>query len=310
MLAAARIVLLLLVATRCSARSAGVAPRRRPCSARSARASTASCSSPSSPPSFVPVVALAIVTRNYVADEMRGQHRAGSRAHRLRGPPRRRGSRRAARGAAGRRRRRQPDGLGEPADRSGRQHLRGCAARWPPANATCSRPACCRRARRPTSTAPSSCSSEAATVTTRTHRRARVSRRGDADDGAAVTDAIADRAADVAPAGDRRADRHARPPRAAWRAAVHPGRRRARLLDGGAHRRSGQPPDPRDAAHRPRRSRRARRRDSSDELRRLVDDFNRMAATCSASGSSSNAPTGSRRGPRWRGRSRTRSRTR
>ena len=54
------------------------------------------------------------------------------------------------------------------------------------------------------------------------------------------------------------ADRGARSPRAAGRGAVHHARRRHRLLHGRAHRRSGQSPDARDAAHRARRSRRAR----------------------------------------------------
>ncbi len=50
---------------------------------------------------------------------------------------------------------------------------------------------------------------------------------------------------------------------------------------------------------------------SADELRRLVDAFNSMAAELKASARpSSNARTGSKPGPRWRGRSRTRSRTR
>ena len=49
---------------------------------------------------------------------------------------------------------------------------------------------------------------------------------------------------------------------------------------------------------------------SSDELSRLVDAFNTMAADLPVNAGSSNAPIGSRRGRRWRGRSRTRSRTR
>ncbi len=67
-------------------------------------------------------------------------------------------------------------------------------------------------------------------------------------------------AADAPAAGDRAADRRARSPGAVWRRAVQPARRSARLLDGRAHRRSGEPADARDAAHRARRSRRAHRR--------------------------------------------------
>ena len=109
-------------------------------------------------------------------------------------------------------------GLGQPADRPGRQHLqrrRGC---WRPASATCLRQACCRRARRPTSTARSSCENE------RHDRRARAGRhaelpRGGHVDGRSRARRDADRAADVARAADRRADRHARSARAARRAA-------------------------------------------------------------------------------------------
>ena len=57
-------------------------------------------------------------------------------------------------------------------------------------------------------------------------------------------------------------------------------------------------------------STRASRPRASDELRRLVDAFNAMAASCSGSASSSSARIGSRPGPRWRARWRTRSRTR
>ena len=51
----------------------------------------------------------------------------------------------------------------------------------------------------------------------------------------------------------------------------------ARLLDGRAHRRSGAAADARHAAHRRRRSERARHRATADELQRLVEAFNRMA---------------------------------
>jgi nitrogen fixation/metabolism regulation signal transduction histidine kinase len=49
---------------------------------------------------------------------------------------------------------------------------------------------------------------------------------------------------------------------------------------------------------------------SADELRRLVDAFNSMAADLQRQRASSNGRTASRRGPTWRGRWRTTSRTR
>ena len=61
-----------------------------------------------------------------------------------------------------------------------------------------------------------------------THRHLRVPGRRDAARRSAT--GHPDRAADVAAAGDRSADRDARSPRAAGRAAVHPRRRRHRLL--------------------------------------------------------------------------------
>ena len=85
----------------------------------------------------------------------------------------------------------------------------------------------------------------------------------------------------------------------------------ARLLDGRAHRRSGQPADARDAAHRARRSRRAHRRHvvrrTAAAGRGLQPDGRRPEAPARAS---SSARSASRRGPTWRGRSRTTSRTR
>ena len=68
------------------------------------------------------------------------------------------------------------------------------------------------------------------------------------------------RADDEPAAADRTADRRARSPRAVRLRAVQPPGRRARLLDGRAHRRSGESPYTRHPPHRARRSRRARRR--------------------------------------------------
>ena len=94
----------------------------------------------------------------------------------------------------------------------------------------------------------------------RARRRARIPDCGDA--GAARRPrGGADDSAGVAPAGNAGADRGARSPRAAGGGALHHARRRHRLLHGRAHRRSGQSPDARDPAHRARRSRCARARD-------------------------------------------------
>ena len=83
------------------------------------------------------------------------------------------------------------------------------------------------------------------------------------------------------------------------------------LLDGGADRGSGEPADARDAADRPRRSRRADRRDlvrrAAAAGRGLQPDGGRPQAAADAS---SSARSASRRGPTWRARSRTTSRTR
>jgi signal transduction histidine kinase len=86
------------------------------------------------------------------------------------------------------------------------------------------------------------------------------------------------RPADAATAGDRARDRRARSPRDAGHRAVHPARRGDRLRDGRAHRRSRQSPHARHG--------RIARGDldarihasTADELRRLVDAFNQMAA--------------------------------
>ena len=68
------------------------------------------------------------------------------------------------------------------------------------------------------------------------------------------------RAARASPAGSGSADRRARSARAAGGGAVRAAGRCDRLLHGRAHRRSGQPADARDPAHRPRRLQRARGR--------------------------------------------------
>ena len=52
---------------------------------------------------FVPVVLLAVVTRNFVADEMRANVEAEARADRVGGQPRRRGPGRRTRARTGRR---------------------------------------------------------------------------------------------------------------------------------------------------------------------------------------------------------------
>ena len=112
-------------------------------------------------------------------------------------------------------------------------------------------------------------------------------------------------------AADRAADRRTRSAGAVRHRAVQPARRGARLLDGRADRRSGEPPDARDAPHRPRRSRRARRRDFvATNCGVWSRTSTRWPPTSSASGASSSARSGSRRGPTWRARWRTTSRTR
>ena len=132
-------------------------------------------------------------------------------------------------------------------------------------------------------------------------RRCATARRAHDRDGAACPPA----------AGDRARDRRARPACAAGHRVLHPARRRHRLLDGRAHRRSGEPPDARHAAHRARRPRRAhRRRLPPTSSGGSWTPSTGWPPTCSDSAASSNARTGSRRGPTWRGRWRTTSRTR
>ena len=163
----------LLLRDRASSALVGAPHDQRPgaCCARSAPASIASCSSPSSRP-----------------------RRAGRRARARHAQLRRRQMRadveqEAVRTAVRRQRvvedlvapRAAQQGVGiddnlmvwvSRADRPGRQHLRAARGCWRRASATCSRPACCRLARRPRSIARCS-SHEAATVTREQHRRAR-----------------------------------------------------------------------------------------------------------------------------------------
>ena len=184
---------------------------------------------------------------------------------------------------------------------------RGCRR---PASATCSRRGCCRRARRPTSTATIVLDRLPTFVGVEAGRRLQLPAGGGAG---ARRRPRGHRhgAADAAAAGDRAADRRARSPGAVRRGAVQPARRGARLLDGRADRRSGEPADARHAAHRARRSRRAHRRDlvgrTAAGWSRTSTDGRRPQAAARAS---SSARSGSRRGPTWRGRWRTTSRIR
>ena len=83
-------------------RHAGAPPGGRSC-ARYGPASIASCSSPSSPPSSCRWCCWRIVTRNFVANEMRVERRSRGAAHRRGGDAGGRGPGRAQRAAAGRR---------------------------------------------------------------------------------------------------------------------------------------------------------------------------------------------------------------
>ena len=111
--------------------------------------------------------------------------------------------------------------------------------------------------------------------------------------------------------GDRAADRRARPARAVRGRAVQPARAGARLLDGRAHRRPGQPAHARNAAD----CRVATWMRASPRLRPTSSAASsristRWPPTSAGSAASSNARSGWRPGPTWRGRSRTTSRTR
>ena len=284
------------------------------CCARSDRASTASCSSPSSPVAVVPVVILALATRTYFADaadapaSRRRRVKTATVAQRLVEDY----AALQQRGAGGARPHRRPDhGARRPRDRPGRQPVRPRAA----------------------------AGDERA-------RPVRLAAAADAHAGEVYRSIVLDRLPTFV--GDRggrrrplparrRAGPRRRPRRASSRCPQTLRQQRdratdrrarsagavrrpccscllgagARLLDGGADRRSGEPADARHAADRPRRSRRAHRRDvvrrAAAPGRGLQPDGRRSA---SASAPSSSARSGSRRGPTWRGRSRTTSRTR
>ena len=121
--------------------------------------------------------------------------------------------------------RRRRDGLDQPGDRSGRQHLRRRASSSRRASAICSRRACCRRARPTTSIAPSCCSgcrASSARIASATFRtRSRPRRCAPAGANAILTVPLALPAARHR-ARDRRS-RSRRPPRGA---VLHPARRR------------------------------------------------------------------------------------
>ncbi len=216
------------------------------------------------------------------------------------------GAQRTAAGLGGQR---QPDGVGVAPHRPGRQHLRRGAARGheraqPVRVGSAAHPRQRRRLPR------AGASPRGLRGRARADRRLRVPARGGASD-RPYDRGHPDRAAHLAAARNRRADRRARPSRAARGPAVHPRRRRARLHHGRADCRPGEPADARDGPHRPRRlqrpSSRPRHPTSCAAWSRTSTAWR---PSCSGSGPSSSAPTGSRRGRRWRARSRTRSRTR
>ena len=119
-----------------------------------------------------------------------------------------------------------------------------------------------------------------------------------------------DRAGGAPPARHRARDRRSRSRRPPGGAVLHPARRRSRPVTGRAHRRSRPPTDPRDAAHRARRLRRAHRRALGRRAppagRRLQQHGRRAQGAARAS---SSAPTVWKPGPRWPVRWRTKSRT-
>ena len=185
---------------------------------------------------------------------------------------------------------------------------RGCRR---PASAICSRRGCCRRARPATSIARIVLDRLPTYVGERgrrrlplpARRRAGPRRRPRGDRDRAADRCAARRSSEQIDELDRRV--------LSASVLFVPARRRARVLDGRTDRRSGEPADARDAAHRARRSRRADRRDlvrrAAAAGRGLQPDGRRPEAAARAS---SNARSGSRRGPTWRARSRTTSRTR
>ena len=106
----------------------------------------------------LPVLTLAFVIRAYFADQLRAPCRPKRCARRRsRSASSRSRTRCAQRSDGARAARRRRHGVDQPADRSGRQHLRRRRSCWRRASATSSRRACCRRARRTTSTARSCC---------------------------------------------------------------------------------------------------------------------------------------------------------
>ena len=258
------------VRARCSAAltlfSALTLAHRRPaaarCSARFDPASTASCfcvRGRRGRPGVHPGVAI----RTYFAAQLRRGRRRGGGADRDDGAAPGRGLRGTLqqRGAGGARRDRRSDHGARPRAPSTRTSTcsiaRACRRR---ARAICSRRSCSRRARRRRSTARILLDRLPTFVGDEAGRRLPLSAGGGA--GARErTRRHRHRAADQPAAGDRAADRRARSPRALGGRAVQPARRGARLLDGRADRRSGEPADARDAADRARRSRRARRGD-------------------------------------------------
>ncbi len=220
--------------------------------------------------------------RRQPAARRRGSRRRPDGAHRQ---ARHRGIAGAAAARAGRRHRRRPQrrrhGVDQPHHRSGREHLRrhvdaaghertrpvrvGAAA---DADAGPGPP--CRRHRSPADLRrPGS------------HRRLRLPGGGGAGPHRRPRP-DPHRAARAAPARDRARDRRPRSRGAARRADADPARRRPRLLDGRADRRSGAAPDPRDAPHRRRRPQHARhrphRRRAAAPGRGLQPDGRRAAA--------------------------------
>ena len=238
---------------------------RRPadarCCARCARASTASCSSPSSLVAVLPVVILALATRAYFAAQFtaaveEGAVRTATVAQRLvedYATLQQRADRRAP--AA----RRLGDGDRRPGDRSGGQPLRRRRAAGDQRARPLRVAACCRRARRPVSTGHRP-RPDADLCRNRGGRRVELPDRRGAG-ARRRTRRHRHRAADAAAPGKRAADRRARSAGPHGGRPVRPARGRVRLLDGRTDCRPRESPDPGNAPHRARRSRREDRRD-------------------------------------------------
>ncbi len=199
---------------------------------------------------IIPVLTLALVIRTYFATllqadvEGRGGPHRGHRAARHRGSrhrpaPQRRNHRHAQR---------RLDGLDQPGHRSGRQRVPRRKARGDvrtravrvrrAADAHARRHLPRHRPRAASELRPRGCGR---IVQLHARRRAGARRRpGRARHGTPHP----------SPAGDRAGDRRARSRRPSRLAVLRAGRRRHRLVDGRAHRRSGAPPDPRNRAHR------------------------------------------------------------